>query len=275
MSASHPAIEVQLKYLSNDMDEVLYIASTGGGDVTEHQGNYVMKSVQIHNARIRDERFSLDTEGFALVAQSSKVSDFYDDDEIQSTYEAEVKHLLCTTLAATQVEIFDHTRRASSLAVQKSRQIREPAGIIHNDFTAKSGPIRLRDHFSDRLDQLEDLLQQRFAIVNVWRSIGGTVYNAPLAFCDASSLRPEHLVSVERQSNERIGEIQLALYDTAHRGYYFPEMSSHEALLFKTYDSATDGRARFTIHSAFDDPSASAGAPPRESIETRCFVFFE
>ncbi len=47
-----------------------------------------------------------------------------------------------------------------------------------------------------------------------------------------------------------------------------------EALLFKTFDTETDGRARFTIHSSFDDPNAPQDAPPRESIETRCLLFF-
>jgi hypothetical protein len=31
--------------------------------------------------------------------------------------------------------------------------------------------------------------------------------------------------------------------------------------------------ARFTPHSAFIDPTASADAPPRESIEARILVF--
>ncbi len=48
----------------------------------------------------------------------------------------------------------------------------------------------------------------------------------------------------------------------------------NEALLFKTIDSETDGRARFTVHSSFADPAAPADAPPRESIETRCLLFF-
>jgi hypothetical protein len=82
------------------------------------------------------------------------------------------------------------------------------------------------------------------------------------------------LVSVKRQAKDRIGEIQLPIYNPAHRWYYFPELRPDEALLFKTYDSATDGRARFTIHTSFEDPAAAADAPPRESIETRCFVFF-
>ena len=71
-----------------------------------------------------------------------------------------------------------------------------------------------------------------------------------------------------------MGEIQLALHSAAHRWYYFPHMQINEALLIKTYDSATDGRTRFTIHTAFEDPPASEDAPSRESLETRCFAFF-
>ena len=112
------------------------------------------------------------------------------------------------------------------------------------------------------------------AIVNVWRSIKGTVRHAPLALCDASSVAPGDLIPVERRARERIGEIQLAVHSPGHRWFYFPEMRPDEVLLLKTYDSAADGRARFTIHTSFDDPNAAADAPSRESIETRCFVFF-
>ncbi len=52
-------------------------------------------------------------------------------------------------------------------------------------------------------------------------------------------------------------------------------MRRDEALVFKTYDSARDGRARFTPHTAFCDPNTPADAPPRRSIETRVFAFFE
>ena len=65
----------------------------------------------------------------------------------------------------------------------------------------------------------------------------------------------------------------LALASTG-LGMAAGSMQMNEALLFKTFDSATDGRARFTIHSSFDDPTSPADAPPRTSIETRCLVFF-
>ena len=44
--------------------------------------------------------------------------------------------------------------------------------------------------------------------------------------------------------------------------------------MLKCYDSKEDGRARFTAHSAFDDPSSPPEAPARESIEVRALVFF-
>jgi len=272
--ASSEVVQAQLKYLANDDELAGYVASVGGGDVTEHKGNYVMQPIPISNGRARNGDFSLDKEGFKLTSHKTTVNDFYNDDEISSVYEVEVKKLVRDATGANAVEVFDHTRRSSSIEVQKARNIREGASIIHNDYTARSGPNRLRDHFPDDPKKAEALLTRRFAIVNVWRSTRGTVYNAPLAMCDASSTAPNDLVSVTRQAKDRIGEIQLALHNPAHRWYYFPQMHMDEALLIKTYDSETDGRARFTIHSSFDDPNAAADTPPRESIETRCFVFF-
>jgi hypothetical protein len=267
-------VEAAVKYLASAEDATIYVASVGGGDASLHQGSYVMQPVVIRNGRLRPEGFSLDREGFMLTTHASTIGDFYDDGEIAAVYDPEVAILVRRLTGAARVEIFDHTRRSASLDVQKARLIREPASIIHNDYTARSGPQRLRDHFPDTPEAAETLLRRRFAIVNVWRSIRGTVLTAPLALCDAASLAPADLVAVERRAKERIGEIQQAVYNPAHRWYYFPEMAPDEALLIKTYDSATDGRARFTLHTSFDDPTAAAAAPPRESLETRCFAFF-
>jgi len=63
-------------------------------------------------------------------------------------------------------------------------------------------------------------------------------------------------------------------YSPEHRWFYFPQMGRDEALVFKVFDSETDGRARFTPHASFDDPSTPLGAPPRQSIEARALAFF-
>jgi hypothetical protein len=263
-----------LKFLANLNEPLVYIPSKGGGDETEHVGNFVSQQVSVHDGRREKADSSLDAEGFSLVHQASSVKNFYDDAEISTTYHDEVLTLLMTLTGANRVEIFDDTRRATSLEQQRKEGIREPAAIVHNDYTARSGVKRLKDHFVGRENEAEELLHRPFAIVNVWRSIGGTIYNHPLTLCDATTVKPGDLVSMERRADDRIGELQVALFDPEQRWYYFPEMRMDEALLFKTFDSETDGRTRFTVHSSFDDPNAAPDAPDRESIETRCLLFF-
>ena len=50
-------------------------------------------------------------------------------------------------------------------------------------------------------------------------------------------------------------------------------MRADETLLLKCYDSDTDC-ARFTAHTAIDDPTSLEDAAPRESIEVRTLAFF-
>jgi hypothetical protein len=264
-------IKAKLKFLANLDEPLVYIPSKGGGDVTDHVGNFVMQEVDVRDARRELPSSSLDAEGFCLVSQKTAVNDFYDDEQVRSTYHDEIKALLIATIGANRVEIFDDTRRTSSLKQQQAKGIREPADIVHNDYTARSGVKRLRDLFPDEADQL---LRRRFAIINVWRSTAGTIFDNPLVLCDATTVGPDDLISVERRAEERIGELQVSLPNARQHWYYFPQMQMDEALLFKTFDSDTDGRTRFTIHSSFKDPNAQPDAPARESIETRCLVFF-
>ena len=267
-------VKAKLKYLANLDEPLVYIPSKGGGDDTDHVGNFTMQEVSVHDGRKNKLSSSMDVEGFQLVTQKTAVDDFYDDAQIKQTYHEEVKALLTEMTGAARIEIFDDTRRTSSLDQQRLKNIREPVEIIHNDYTARSGIKRLRDYFADDPSEAEKRLKRRFAIVNVWRSIAGPVYNHPLVLCDATTLRPEDLISMERRAEDRIGELQVALYDSGQRWYYFPEMQMDEALLFKTFDSETDGRARFTVHTSFVVPGGGGEAPARESIETRCFLFF-
>lgn len=246
-----------------------FVVSQAGGAAATHPGEYNFVDVEIANGR--GQSFSIDRQGFQLVSQPSAVTDFYDDLLISDIYEDEIKGLVKSVTGATQVHVFDHTRRAATDNLRKTVKSREPATVIHNDYTDFSAQQRLRDLLPDQADAR---LRKRFAIINVWRSIVGTVETFPMAFCDSTSVAIDDLVPIKRLANDRIGEIQYALYNDAHRWFYFPAMTMDEAALIKTYDSARDGRARFTIHSAFDDPSTPDNASPRQSIETRCFVFF-
>ena len=266
------AVMAALTYLVDTGAKPVNYPSVGGGDASSYSGRYEDHSVAIHDGRTAANAFSLDREGFALVRHDTAVADFYDDAEVETVYDAEIEQLVRERTGAGRVVVFDRTRRAEARATREQRGIREPARNVHNDYTARSAPRRVRDLLP--AGEAEAALERRFAIVNVWRPIRGPVRSSPLALCDARSVAPRDLIAAERRAKDRVGEIQQAVFNPAHRWYYFPNMEPNEALLIKTYDSADDGRARFTLHSAFDDPTAPPDAAPRESIELRCFVFF-
>jgi len=81
-------------------------------------------------------------------------------------------------------------------------------------------------------------------------------------------------VPTDLKYRDRTGEVYSLAFNPNHRWFYFPQMQKNEALLLKCYDSMEDGRARFSAHSAFEDPTSPPDAKPRESIEARTLVFF-
>ena len=167
--------------------------------------------------------------------------------------------------------IFDHTLRSGDEAEREEKLIREPVLSAHNDYTEWSGPNRLREHLAD---EAEALLARRFAIIQVWRAINQPIEANPLALADAQSIGMEDLIVAERRYPHRVGQTYRLRYSPNHRWFYFPQMRRDEALVFKVYDSAKDGRARFTPHTSFDDPTSPPDARPRQSIEVRAFAFF-
>ena len=240
----------------------------------EPQSNVVPEphALPIYDARSLVDSISLDREGFALVRQRSAVRDFYNDEEVKSTYYPEAERLIKEATGASRVFIFDHTRRlrvrgADDRAPGTPRQ---PAARVHVDHTAKSGPQRVRDLIPDEADEL---LKGRVQIINLWRPIRGPLQDAPLAVCDAQTVKFDELVGSDLVYPNRVGETYSVKYNPEHRWFYVPEMTADEILLLKCFDSQTDGRARFAPHTAFVDPTMPANAAPRESIELRMLVF--
>ncbi len=145
---------------------------------------------------------------------------------------------------------------------------------VHNDFTALSGWRRARDELIAAGEDADAALKRRFAIVNAWRPIGGTVHESPLAVCDARTIAPQDLVAGDLVHRDRVGETYAVTFSPQHRWYYVPAMRPDEVLLIKCFDSWEHGPARFTAHTAFDDPTSPANAPARQSIEVRTLVLY-
>jgi len=229
------------------------------------------QTVPIHDARAIPGGASLDREGFALIHDHSAVTDFYDDAQVKAVYYPECERILKEVTGAARVLMFDHIVRYAPRSRRGEAGVKEPAKGVHNDYTLDSGPQRLRDLLPD---EAAALMKNRFAIINVWRPIRGPVEESPLAICDARSIEISDFVASALLYPNRRGETFAVTYSPRHRWYYVPAMRPDEAILLKCYDSAEDGRARFTAHTGFDDPAGPPDAAPRESIETRALVFF-
>lgn len=266
------AVEACVNYVVND-GAIIYNYTGGTGSTESHSGGtYQPYTVTMHNGRPQAGEFALDTHGFRFVGHDTRVRDFFDPEEVRTRYYAEMEALVKAETGASRVVVFDHTLRTADDAFREQHKIREVVQRVHNDYTEWSARQRLRDVLPDEAD---DLLTRRFAIVQVWRPIRLPVESYPLAICDARSVRPDDMVISERRYPNRIGQTYAITYNPAHQWFWFPRMRRDEALVFKVYDSMTDGRARWTAHTAFADPTSPADPKPRESIEIRTLALFD
>jgi hypothetical protein len=271
LDAAADTIEATLNYIVNDGSQVFTIVASPGGRDARSGATPDPRRVAIHNGRPHTDEFALERGGFRFIRHDTGMSDFYDEDEIRRVYYPEMVELIKAETGCRRVHVFDHTLRTADDEIRESKKIREVVRRVHNDYTEKSGPQRVRDLLPAEADEL---LKRRFAIIQVWRPIRYPVETYPLAIADARSLSPQNLVISERRAADRIGQTYAITYNPAHQWYWFPHMRREEALVFKTYESMTDGRARWTAHTAFEDPHTPPNARPRESIEIRAFAFF-
>jgi hypothetical protein len=232
-----------------------------------------LQEVEIHDGWSQARGFSADREGFELHDFGARFDQFDDDAAIKSVFYDQVVAFVKQHSGAQRVLVFDHTirkRMPADLKVQTTVQ-RPAVLLVHSDYTVASGPQRVRDLLPDEADAL---LQRRVAFFNVWKPLYRRVEELPLAMCDATTHAPDDMLRMELKYRERTGEIYVMRHSPQHRWVYFPRMEAHHALLLKTYDSETDGRARFMGHTAFEDPTTAPDAPKRESIEVRTMAFF-
>lgn len=269
-----PTIEAPIGYLLYSGGEMpAFYQSQVPGERTRHTGEREHHMVTVRDARASSENFTMDTHGFVFRQHATACPDLYDEAAVKAIYDAECSQLVKEATGASEVMVFDHTRRSSSQAIREARVARDPAGVAHTDYTDWSATKRVRDLLPP--EEAERRLNGRFCIVNVWRPICPVVEEWPLGVCDGRSVSEENMIAVERRTKERVGQSCHATYNPGHRWFYFPKMRHDEVLIIKNYESLRDGAtARFALHASFADPTSQENSAPRESIETRTFAFF-
>ncbi len=265
-------LNASIKFLSDFDSKPKVIIPEERHGVVERSGDFEERLTLLTDGRDVAEQFTLDQNGFSFHRFKTEMEDFLDDTQVRKVYYREVQSFIKSITGAKTVHVFDHTIRIEDENKRNSQSVRAPVEVAHNDYTEKSGPQRVRDLFEK--EEAEDWLQERYAVINVWRSINEPVITKPLALSDASTMQSGDFIETDLVYADRLGEILQVKYSVEQRWYYFSDMTRDEALLIKCFDSASDGRARFTAHTAFTNPNAPENTPPRESIEVRTLVAF-
>jgi hypothetical protein len=243
-----PGVEAALSYLAPTAerpDNYMYEPPAG---IAQQNCEYRLRAVWIGDARAMASPPSIHDEGFELWDAPTSVEDFDDEDAIRTRYYGEAAELAKCVTGADHAFIFDHQvrqreagRPALTLGRRGDGSRPGAAGRIHCDYSEASGQKRFENL---PLEPTVRSKAHRFAIVNIWRSIGGKIVDTPLAVCDARSISVRDLIVTDLRYRDRFGEMYLVQESPHHRWAYFSEMDRHEALVFKQYDSQVSGVAR-------------------------------
>lgn len=235
------------------------------GEQTLRTHQYEAVTVPIMDARLAEQAFALDRNGFALLDAPSSFDAFHDEAAIAETYYAEIRQLVAMLLGPAEVHVIDHTLRTSETGA-KSRGV---VTHVHNDYTRKS----CLAHAARVTGNPGIGEEARIVQLNLWRSLSDPVLVAPIAIVDGSTVAPDDLVACDIVYPDRVGEIYELHHHPRQHWYYFPNMRPFEVLAFKGYDSATDASVRFTPHTSFAHADTRPDDPPRRSIEVRTISF--
>lgn len=230
--------------------------------------------ISVHNAWPTASSFTLDTNGFSIHSFPATHSNWTSDDAVSSSFYPEVVSFLQKTTGASKVLVFDHTIRSERNATkpltdEKQTSQRTPVMLVHCDYTAESGPLRLQQLLPS---EASGLMTHRYAFINVWKPLN-LVEERPLAMCDTTSCQDDDFFKLYLRYRDRVGENYVMRHSERHKWWYFPGMDEGMCVLLKTFDSKEDV-SRFVGHTAFVDPGSRAGAPMRESVEVRTICFW-
>ncbi|KAF9259758.1 hypothetical protein L218DRAFT_874011 [Marasmius fiardii PR-910] len=235
----------------------------------------VQHDVVIENIRGKQHLYTLDEAGFQYLHRPTKHTDFDDIKELEEYYR-ESTEIVKEVTGASRVILYDPLQRRRRAGEEDSDTVkkRRPAGQVHVDVSLSAAFSHIH-RYAPTSEASKLLSSRRFQVINLWRPINNPAFDWPVAFCVWDSVDVERdTFSVPRLRPEKYNEALGVRFSCAHRWKYLRGMRTDEVVLIKNFDS-DESVARFTPHTAFEDPTTPKGSPPRESIELRFLVFYD
>ncbi|KAK4206324.1 hypothetical protein QBC37DRAFT_459795 [Rhypophila decipiens] len=232
------------------------------------------RRVAFGDARGREDVFTLDKNGFCFVKMPDLNIDLHDTQALRSVFIADMEKWLKNMFQADMVQVFDYTLRQVKPLGYRYNDVepRPPANAAHIDQTPNAAARRLTLH---QHENLTELYKGRVQLVNVWRALNGPLDDSLLSVCDARTIESEDLMAHDLVFPHYVGENFQLKHNPKQRWYFLNGMQANEAILFKNFDSMTDGRARLCPHGSFrrEPPKLDEKQIMRASIEIRAIIF--
>ena len=262
------SVEAELRFTTPQDDQpVVYLV-----DYESTTIKLEPRLIRISNGRVSQESFSIETNGFELIRYASELADVRDSDAVKRIFQPEAEKLLKRLTGASRVLMFHHLAR--DMREAPSTENLGAATNVHVDHDQATYEYNIRKCLPS--GEADALLNRRWAAYNIWKPIA-PVEKLPLAVCDARTIFKENLIPTgvgTRPGEPLLPRTGLGItYSPEQRWFYFPNMTSDEALVLKMWDTDR-ARAQWAAHSAFVDPTSKSDAKPRVSLDARFIAFY-
>jgi hypothetical protein len=245
-------------------------------------GVYAPYEVVIRNARLAGP-FLIDQHGFCLATHRTDITDWERHYGADSAYAAQVREVAARLTGADLVIPMGGMLRRSGAT---SASVQPPAAEAHVDFTQRSAErIAQRLYRRERPDGSG---YRRFIAFSLWRALSAPPQDMPLALCEGDSVRddegthntkidvdeipPEEALFAPIEGEDDMTAATIFHHSSAHRWWYFPDMTPDEVVFIKLYDS-DHSRAWRCPHTAFRD-DGRPDSHQRQSMEFRGIAYF-
>jgi hypothetical protein len=247
-------------------------------------------STRIRNARLlqadaTSEADFLAEHGFVLLKAPTSVDDWGDADQVAQRYLPEIETIIRERLYPRRAMIIRQPpnvmRRGEGTATpQYGLGVHSDHGTTADDFQRNVEAFTSPEMGAQWRAGFERDEVEEFVALDFWRTtnMSGPLKHMPLALCDPTSIDDADIIPTALEGIAPGGaltyHVSLA-YNASQRWYYYPDMTPDEVLVFKLFQLSKNDQSqpyRACFHTAFEDPTTPADAPPRQSCEHRVSV---
>lgn len=238
------------------------------GSAETRRANTAYRDVVVHDARVADVDFGIDTSGFTLLEHPTAVA-CADEERLRSEYRQQMLELVQSESGADHIFMLGHLVRTEDQSDFNTAYAR----FAHCDYNEKANGFMSRNLLAKRGVTPEP--GWTFVWYNTWQPFDNVVQQNALAMLDVRSLGNDLIdYSYTGYDEEEGGLVAAPVYSPDHQWFYYPDMTTDEVLFTKQLDPRP-GRVSQCPHTSFFDKSQPPDVPPRRSVECRILAVFE